>query len=43
MEILDASRVVEMRDLSVSFEQMLAGVRRRMEKEGGELIKYEED
>ena len=35
MEILEASRVVEMRDLSVSFEQMQTGVRHRMDKEGG--------
>ena len=33
IEILDASKVVELKDLSFSFEEMLAGVRHRMEKE----------
>ena len=32
IEILDASRVVELKDLSFSFEEMLEGVRHRMEK-----------
>ena len=40
IEILNASKVVESKDLSFSLEEMLTGVRHRMEKEEVK-VKYE--